>query len=160
MFHKVVFPLTTCGGEADLFVLPRRGGLAGGRSGGAGGVAAAAETERLGQLLGRRPFYLDREVPLRLALLRLAPERQVLLFIMHHVASDGWSLAVLGQEVAALHEAFSQGRPSPLPELPVQYADYAIWQRQWLDAEVLAAELPKARARGVELVRVSELFSS
>ena len=60
---------------------------------------------------------------------------------MHHIISDGWSMGVLVREVAALYEAFSQGRPSPLPELPVQYADYAAWQRQWLQGEALEAQL-------------------
>ena len=56
---------------------------------------------------------------------------------MHHIASDGWSMGILVREVAALYAAFAAGRPSPLPELPVQYADFAVWQRSWLHGEVL-----------------------
>ena len=56
---------------------------------------------------------------------------------MHHIVSDGWSMGVLSRELAALYEAFARGRRSPLPELPVQYADYAAWQREWLQGEVL-----------------------
>ncbi len=66
---------------------------------------------------------------------------------MHHIASDGWSLRVLVREVAALYAAFREGRPSPLPELPVQYADYAAWQRRWLTGEVLAERLSFWRQR-------------
>src|SRR3712207_2972579 len=60
---------------------------------------------------------------------------------MHHIVSDGWSMGLLVKELAALYEAFSQGKPSPLPELPVQYADYAAWQRKWLSGEVLEEQL-------------------
>src|SRR5689334_19877019 len=60
---------------------------------------------------------------------------------MHHIVSDGWSMGVLVREVAALYTAFSNDRPSPLAELPVQYADYAQWQREWLSGEVLAEQL-------------------
>src|SRR5262249_1797695 len=60
---------------------------------------------------------------------------------VHHVVSDGWSIGVFARELAALYEAFAAGRPSPLPELAVQYADYALWQRDWLQGEVLARQL-------------------
>ena len=60
---------------------------------------------------------------------------------MHHIVSDGWSMGVLVRELAALYAAFAAGRPSPLPALPVQYADYAVWQRGWLQGEVLEAQL-------------------
>ena len=60
---------------------------------------------------------------------------------MHHVVSDGWSLGVFWRELGALYEAFSRGEPSPLAELPVQYADYALWQRRWLTGEVLEEQL-------------------
>ena len=65
----------------------------------------------------------------------------MLLLTLHHIVSDGWSMGVLVRELAALYEAFRQGQPSPLPELPVQYADYAVWQRGWLQGEVLEAQL-------------------
>ena len=85
----------------------------------------------------RRPFDLRRGPLLRTRLLRLSGEEHVLVLAMHHVASDGWSVGVLLREVAALYGAFERGEPSPLPELPVQYADYAVWQREWLAGEAL-----------------------
>ena len=60
---------------------------------------------------------------------------------MHHIISDGWSVGILGQELAKLYQAFVYGRPSPLPELPIQYGDFASWQRGWLQGEVLEAQL-------------------
>jgi hypothetical protein len=60
---------------------------------------------------------------------------------MHHIVSDAWSMGVLIRDMAALYAAFSKGRPSPLAELPIQYADFAHWQRQWLQGEVLENQL-------------------
>ncbi|UFR00355.1 amino acid adenylation domain-containing protein [Streptomyces sp. Go40/10] len=77
-----------------------------------------------------RPFDLARDRMLRCALLRLAPDEHLLQLSMHHIAADGWSLGVLIGELGTLYEAFQQGRPSPLPDLGVQYADFARWQRQ------------------------------
>jgi amino acid adenylation domain-containing protein len=71
----------------------------------------------------------------------------VVLVTMHHIVSDGWSMEILRREVEALYGAFSQGLPSPLPELPVQYADYAVWQRSWLRGEVLQTYLDSWRQR-------------
>jgi amino acid adenylation domain-containing protein len=89
----------------------------------------------------RRVFDL-RESPLvRASLLRLEAARHVLLLTMHHIASDGWSIGLMAREVAALYEAFAARRPSPLAELPIQYADFARWQREWLQGEVLARQL-------------------
>jgi amino acid adenylation domain-containing protein len=75
--------------------------------------------------LGRGPL-------LRPTVFRLSPREHVLVFAVHHIVADGWSLGILTRELAALYEAFVRGRPSPLPELPIQYADYAHWQREWL----------------------------
>ncbi|HSK75928.1 MAG TPA: amino acid adenylation domain-containing protein, partial [Thermoanaerobaculia bacterium] len=94
-----------------------------------------------------RPFDLSRGPLLRALLLRVAPEEHVAVLTLHHVASDGWSMGVLVREVAALYPALSQGRPSPLPELPIQYADFARWQRGWLQGEVLEQEIAYWRAR-------------
>ncbi|MFP2913665.1 condensation domain-containing protein, partial [Pyxidicoccus sp. 3LFB2] len=74
-----------------------------------------------------RPFSLVTGPLIRASLLRLEPTSHVLLVTVHHIVSDAWSSGVLVRELAALYEAFLQGRPSPLPELPVQYADYAAW---------------------------------
>ena len=60
---------------------------------------------------------------------------------MHHIVSDGWSMGVMVGELAQLYEAFSKGQESPLAELPIQYADYAVWQREWLQGEVLEQQL-------------------
>ena len=88
----------------------------------------------------RRPFDLARGPLFRARLLRLGADDHVLVLAMHHVVSDGWSLGVLFRELGALYEAFSRGAPSPLGELPLQYADYAAWQREHLDEARLAAE--------------------
>jgi amino acid adenylation domain-containing protein/FkbM family methyltransferase len=99
------------------------------------------EAERLADAEARRPFDLGRGPLLRSALLRLEAERHVLLLTMHHIVCDGWSRRVLVRELNALYEAFLAGRPSPLPPLPVQYADFSAWQRSWLRGERLAEEL-------------------
>lgn len=87
------------------------------------------------------PFDLLRGPLLRASLLRINEREHILLAAMHHIASDGWSLGLLIREVAALYEAFSQGRSSPLPELAVQYADFARWQREWLSGARLKEKL-------------------
>ncbi|MEO7331781.1 MAG: amino acid adenylation domain-containing protein, partial [Minicystis sp.] len=87
------------------------------------------------------PFDLARGPLFRARLFELDTGAHLLVLTMHHIVSDGWSLDVLRREVAALYEAFRLGEPSPLPELPVQYADYAAWQRRWLDGEVLDKQL-------------------
>ncbi|HEY2737158.1 MAG TPA: condensation domain-containing protein, partial [Thermoanaerobaculia bacterium] len=88
-----------------------------------------------------RAFDLSRGPMLRGVLLRMAEGDHVAAFTMHHIASDGWSLGILVREVAALYPALAAGRPSPLPELPVQYADFSVWQRSWLSGEVLDGEI-------------------
>ncbi|HEX8176350.1 MAG TPA: amino acid adenylation domain-containing protein, partial [Pyrinomonadaceae bacterium] len=89
----------------------------------------------------QRPFELERAPLLRATLLRLSTTEHVLLFTMHHIISDAWSMALLVREVASLYTAFMAGKPSPLRELPIQYADYAVWQREWLSGEVLDEQL-------------------
>src|SRR4051794_3093162 len=96
------------------------------------GLAATA------QAFAAAPFDLARGPLLRVTLLTLDPADHVLLFSMHHAISDGWSMNVLVREVMLLYRAFAAGRPSPLPELPVQYADYAMWQRAWLTGDHVA----------------------
>src|SRR6185369_17064171 len=99
------------------------------------------EAARLTAAEARRPFDLERGPLLRTALLALARERHAILVTMHHIVSDGWSLGVLVRELRELYEAFHAGRPSPLPELPMQYADFAAWQRRHLAGERLEPEL-------------------
>ncbi|MEA2560961.1 MAG: hypothetical protein QOH06_2465, partial [Acidobacteriota bacterium] len=100
-----------------------------------------AETQRLANAEARRPFDLSQGPLIRTTLLRQESEAHALLLSMHHIVSDGWSLGVLLQELAALYES------SPLPELPIQYADYAVWQRGRLAGEALEAELAWWRER-------------
>ncbi len=89
----------------------------------------------------RAPFDLARGPLLRVSLLKLANDDHVLLLIMHHIVSDGWSVGVLFRELSQLYEAFAAGNASPLENLPIQYADYAVWQRGWLQGDVLEAQL-------------------
>ncbi|HEV3050635.1 MAG TPA: amino acid adenylation domain-containing protein, partial [Longimicrobium sp.] len=88
-----------------------------------------------------RPFDLSAGPLFRAALLRLSAEEHVLLLSMHHIVSDGWSMGVLFRELSALYDAYRGGRESPLPDLPVQYADYALWQREQLEGEALDRQL-------------------
>jgi amino acid adenylation domain-containing protein len=105
------------------------------------------EARRLAAEEARRPFDLSAGPLLRVCLLRLASDDHLFLIAMHHIVSDGWSVGVLNREVAALYGAYVAGGPSPLPALPVQYADYAAWQRRWLHAEALEEQLDYWRDR-------------
>ncbi|HET6763429.1 MAG TPA: condensation domain-containing protein, partial [Longimicrobiaceae bacterium] len=87
------------------------------------------------------PFSLADGPLFRAELLRAGPADHVLLVNMHHAVSDGWSIGILVRELTALYAAFSAGRPSPLAELPVRYADFAAWQRGWLTGEVLDGQV-------------------
>jgi amino acid adenylation domain-containing protein/non-ribosomal peptide synthase protein (TIGR01720 family) len=89
----------------------------------------------------KRPFDLAAGPLLRLSLLRLGEEDHTLLISMHHIISDAWSIAVFTRELATLYEAATTGRPCELPPLPLQYADFARWQREWLQGENLEREL-------------------
>ena len=91
-----------------------------------------ARVQSLAQDEARTPFDLAAGPLIRARLLRLATDEHVFLLTMHHIVSDGWSMGVLVREVAALYTAFVNGHASPLPELAIQYADFAHWQRQWL----------------------------
>ncbi|HLZ63004.1 MAG TPA: amino acid adenylation domain-containing protein, partial [Ktedonosporobacter sp.] len=88
-----------------------------------------------------RPFELARGPLVRFMLLRLRPDEHVLVTVISHIISDGWSLGIFNQELAKLYDAFKQGEPSPLADLPLQFADYAFWQHQWLQGERLQQEL-------------------
>ncbi|MGF1523402.1 MAG: condensation domain-containing protein, partial [Leptolyngbyaceae cyanobacterium] len=87
------------------------------------------------------PFDLTRSPLCRLVLLRLAEAEHVAIFTLHHIITDGWSMGVLVRELAALYTAYATGHPPSLPPLPIQYADFAVWQRQWLQGEVLEQQL-------------------
>jgi len=103
--------------------------------------AGRAEAVRLGAGEARRAFDLSAGPLLRLLLLCRSADEHVLRVTAHHIVSDGWSIGVLLREIGVLYGAFRQGEPSPLPALPVQYADFAAWQREWLSGEVLEGQL-------------------
>jgi amino acid adenylation domain-containing protein len=110
-------------------------------------LSALSEGEREDEVRARayanahEPFDLAAGPPFRARLLRLAPESHVLLLAMHHVAGDGWSLGIVSRELGALYAAFAAGAPDPLPALPLQYADYAAWQRAHLDGPAMERQL-------------------
>ena len=99
------------------------------------------EAQRLATEEAQRPFDLVNEQSFRTQLLHLGEEEYLLLLTMHHIVSDGWSLGVFMRELTALYEAFSTEKSSSLPELPIQYADFAAWQNEWLVGEVLEVQL-------------------
>jgi amino acid adenylation domain-containing protein len=100
-----------------------------------------AEAARLAQEEAQLPFNLSEGPLLRARLLRLGEEDHLLLLTLHHIVTDGWSMGVLFEELAKLYEAYSTQQPSSLPELPLQYADFAVWQRGWLQGELLEQHL-------------------
>ena len=119
--------------------------------------AGDAVERELAEAEASLPFRLDADLPLRTTVLRRSPQEHTVLMTMHHIASDGWSMELLVQEISELYAAFGRGEPSPLPELPVQYADFARWQRSWLHGEVLEGELDWWRERLAGLPPVLEL---
>lgn len=107
-------------------------------------LAEAERSLKVEQLLTewrQQRFDLARVPLLQWMLLQLGEQEHLLLLSMHHIVTDGWSAGVFFRELTTLYNAFSQGQPSPLPELSIQYADFAVWQRQWLQGEVLATQL-------------------
>jgi amino acid adenylation domain-containing protein len=108
-----------------------------------------------------RPFDLSLGPLFRLTLLKLGEQDHVLVNVMHHIISDGWSMGIFGQEVSALYTAFAVGRPSPLPDLPIQYADFAQWQREWLKGDVLEGQLAywKEQLTGVPVLQLPTDFA-
>ena len=107
---------------------PPKGGPAGG---------AQQELDRLAVEEASAPFNLETGPVIRGRLIRQAENEHTLLITMHHIASDGWSVAVLLDEVSRLYESFAAGKSDPLPELPLQYAEYTVWQRKWVEEEFL-----------------------
>ncbi|HKX29636.1 MAG TPA: amino acid adenylation domain-containing protein, partial [Blastocatellia bacterium] len=105
----------------------------------------AAEREAVAQDLltkeTQRPFDLEQGPLTRIKLFRLGAKEHVMVVTMHHIVTDGWSIGVLLRELGTLYQAFAEGRPSPLAELPIQYADYACWQRRWMRGEALESQL-------------------
>ncbi|HVR95630.1 MAG TPA: condensation domain-containing protein, partial [Thermoanaerobaculia bacterium] len=99
------------------------------------------ELQRLVKEEAARPFDLQRGPLVRLTLIRLGEAEHAFLMTMHHIVSDGWSAGVFVREMTTLYLAFSQGRPSPLPELAIQYPDFSEWQRSWLSGDRLDEQL-------------------
>ncbi|MBV9109365.1 MAG: AMP-binding protein, partial [Gemmatimonadetes bacterium] len=101
---------------------------------------ARAELGRLITEEAEAKFDLAGEPLIRGRLIRLAEDVHVLLVTMHHIIADGWSMGVFSRELSTLYTAFREGRPDPLPALEIQYADYTVWQRRWVDGEALRAQ--------------------
>jgi thioesterase domain-containing protein/acyl carrier protein len=91
------------------------------------------------QETAQKPFDLTTDYLLRASLIQLTPTENLLLITVHHIVFDGWSEGLFWQELASVYAAFREGNPSPLTELSIQYADFAVWQRQWLQGDFLAA---------------------
>ncbi|MBJ6766235.1 non-ribosomal peptide synthetase, partial [Myxococcaceae bacterium JPH2] len=105
----------------------------------------------------QRPFDLEHGPLIRMTLLRLSDRAHVLVLVTHHIVSDGWSNEIFVRELTALYEAFVDGRPSPLPALPLQYADFSTWQRDWLQGDALEAQLAHWRQQLTGAPRALEL---
>lgn len=126
--HQVIAPTLELGLEpVDLSAL--------------GAIEREATVKTLARREAGKAFDLTSGPLIRVALLRLAAEEHIFMLTVHHIVSDGWSMGVLFQEIVTLYAAYSQGHASPLPELTVQYADFAIWQKQTLSGEVLQEHL-------------------
>jgi amino acid adenylation domain-containing protein len=104
-------------------------------------VEREAEAQRVADEEVLLPFDLGGGPLLRMTLLRMAEHDHILLITQHHIITDGWSMNLFLDELAQLYKAFANGEPSPLPELAIQYADHAIWQREWLQGEELELQL-------------------
>ena len=107
-------------------------------------IEASRREEMLRGLLqfeARQPFDLDHGPLLRVRLIQITNDDHVFALNMHHIVSDGWSMGVLFREISALYRGYCAGIPTSLPELPIQYADYSVWQRNWLQGENLDSQL-------------------
>jgi amino acid adenylation domain-containing protein len=103
--------------------------------------ARRREAMRLASESSQQPFDLERLPLLRIRVLRLSADEHVLLVVMHHIVTDGWSQGLMVEELGTLYQAYSRGRESTLAELEIQYGDYAEWQRGWLSGEVLEEQV-------------------
>ncbi|NEP63669.1 MAG: hypothetical protein F6K31_43390, partial [Symploca sp. SIO2G7] len=108
----------------------------------------------------QKPFDLSQDSLLRVTLLRLEESRSVVLFTLHHIVADGWSMEILIQELGAGYRAALMGQTASLPDLPVQYADFSVWQRQWLQRENLSRcrrREPKSCPNRIGLGRLQQI---
>ncbi|NCQ83109.1 MAG: amino acid adenylation domain-containing protein [Microcystis aeruginosa W13-18] len=101
----------------------------------------AEKTQQLKQKQATQPFDLAKESLIRITLVVLSETEHLLLVCMHHIISDGWSIEVLIHELTSLYNAYTQNQPANLAPLPIQYADFAVWQKQWLQGDVLQSQL-------------------
>ena len=115
------------------------------------------EARRLATLEARRPFDLSTGPLIRATLFQLAKDDCVVILSMHHIVSDGWSAGVIIREIAAHYNAYLLGKSSPLPELPIQYVDYAAWQRNWLQGRNLEDQLSYWRRKLAQAPGLLEL---
>ncbi len=104
-------------------------------------VSREAEAEKVAKTMAAEPFDLTRSPLLRVGLIKLSSEDHLLVLVFHHIISDGWSVGVLLQELGTLYQALLAGQEPALPALPIQYADYAVWQQDYLQGDVLAEQL-------------------
>ncbi|WP_293066654.1 amino acid adenylation domain-containing protein, partial [Moorena sp. SIO3F7] len=108
------------------------------------GLTSSEQTTKLQQLLQQEnelSFNLEVDPPIRAQLFKLGTTKHILQITLHHIAGDGWSVTVLPKELSAIYTATLEEQPSPLPELPIQYADFAVWQRNYLQGEILETQL-------------------
>ncbi|MEM6398884.1 MAG: amino acid adenylation domain-containing protein [Cyanobacteria bacterium P01_D01_bin.116] len=104
-------------------------------------IERKVEVQRLERADVQQPFNLTQAPLLRLTLVRLETIEHILLITMHHIIYDEWSVGIFIQELSSLYKAFSKGQPTPLGELPIQYADYAMWQQEWLKQEKVHTQI-------------------
>jgi len=105
----------------------------------------------------QRPFCLASDLMLRATLFQIAEDENILLLVLHHIAADGWSIGILWQQLSSIYAALLNSKPLPLVQLPIQYADFAIWQRQWLSGEVLDRLMNYWKTQLAEATTVLEL---
>ena len=99
-----------------------------------------------------RPFDLVRGPLFRVQLFKMSETNHTLLIVMHHIISDGWSMGIFFDELAVLYKSYRNGQHSPLPDLSVQYADFAVWQRQWLTGDAQRFVSPNCTRAMTEVV--------
>jgi len=117
----------------------------------------STQVQQLAKQDAQTPFNLTKAPLLRVTLLHLDEQSHVLLLTIHHIISDGWSMGVLIRELSNLYQAFLRGEPNPLPPLSIQYADFAAWQREWLQGDVLSNQLNYWKAQLTDAPRLLEL---
>lgn len=117
----------------------------------------SVQVQKLIKAESQKPFNLRQAPLLRVTLLHLEEQFHILVLAIHHIISDGWSMGILIRELSTLYQAFSSGEPNPLPPLSIQYADFAHWQRKWLQGDVLSKQLNYWKAQLTDAPRLLEL---